>query len=125
MAGYNRLDHAAKQEDAPSKVNVNKDLRFQVHYENEEKQQQVRTRTSASWKVRAFWKVQAFTTLRLPSALKRRAGVRKCAQDAHSARSNAKTCPRLRGQNIQYTACPSRVMTLLRGSTDPPRLDAA
>ena len=82
VASYNKLDHSALHDNAPGEVEGDKDLRFQLRYENAEKRME--NAEQAQERKRKLESTGAFRTLLQPTAFKRRAGVPNWSSEVHN-----------------------------------------
>ena len=78
----NKLDHSALHGNAPSEVEGDKDLRFQLRYENAGKM--LDNVAQAQERKRKLEATGAFRTLVQPTAFKRRAGVPNWSSEVHT-----------------------------------------
>ena len=79
---------------------------------------------AANWNKGKQEDADASTTLFLHSALKRHAGVRDWLQDVQSAKKQREDTTETLMAKHWYTTCPSCVIAVFRGPTDPPELTA-
>ena len=82
VASYNKLDHSALHDNAPGEVEDDKNLRFQLRYENAEKRME--NAEQAQERKRKLEATGAFRTLLQPTAFKRRAGVPNWSSEVHT-----------------------------------------
>ena len=82
VSSYNKLDHSALHDNAPAEVEGDKDLRFQLRYENAEKRME--NAEQAQERKRKLEATGAFRTLLQPTAFKRRAGVPNWSSEVHT-----------------------------------------